>query len=989
MVFVNSDSAGAALPQAVQRPKVCTRCRLHEHAASNCVPPRGADNPHIMLVGEAPGREEDKYNQPFIGRSGQLLDDLIASAGINPSVVRWTNTVRCIPKVDGKIEKPSPDDAKTCVWAHLLCEIATQKPHLIVALGKTASVALTKNRSAIDRMRGFRHPFRFPDDFIAWAENPPTHPTEPGLGLTLYEGIPEKTGGIPPQRWNPKTCRSIEYPVVVTYHPAHALHKKQQKIKGLIEGDLVYARKTVYNEPRLPDVDYRIAQSADELNQWADFFVDLYRTGQTPYLSFDLETGGPDDKAGLREFDPTTEIVSLQISWAPKTGLLVPISHPDGNFADAFGIAAVRAFIQRLFADEGIPIAGANLPFDYQQVFAKFGVRIREIAMDVKFGHQCLFAGDEPNDLDYLSSKYCGMQGYGDGLKENMERLPKGKKAFQNLPLDQSYVDYACGDTDSVYRMVPMIRKELEDNNLWDTYDQVFRQALIPIAEMRINGLPIDNDVYQWLRYEMPQQIESIVDPIRKSPYYPAFLHKRGANAAQIQMLVAGNAPPKVRKDFDFNPGSNPQKAKLLFDVIGLPKNPDKVSDKTGDPSTDKQVMGELHDLCSSNGWTDALQVVQAIQEYAIVSKLHSAYIVNLPKVVHDKGEARNDLFAPYWPVELQPWMCHPRFKLDGTQTGRLSAADPAIHNMPGKSAVKRLFKSRWREQGGCHLQFDYGAMEVRILACSQMANDPTLKSAFAQGYDAHKYVASMIFNKSIEDVTPDERKVCKTVNFAVLYGAGPDNVAGVVGVSRKKAEKFIADYLGALPHVRQWKDQIQKFALHNGYVRSAFGRIRYLSLKVYSQGEVERRSVNTPIQSTASDVTLTSYIRLWHRLREYGFRSLPYLFVHDSLGFDVYPGEFFDLWELLQYEMAAVPPTIYPWLDVPLEVDSDAGYSWGAMSNVQRFDRQNWKVIGSESKCAALVHQLQLAGHQIAYTVVDEVLDGKPASAWYLRVFR
>lgn len=979
MKFANRDDAAVTLPQH-QRPKTCTRCRLHNYANYNCVPPRGADHPHIMLVGEAPGQEEDRYGQPFVGRSGKLLDELIGKAGIDPRVLRWTNSVRCMPKINGKIEKPAPDDVKTCVWSHLLYEIATQKPHLIVALGKTASVALTGNRSAIDRMRGFKHPFRFPPDFIAWAET---------QGMILYEGIPEKTGGIPPQQWNPKTCRSIEYPVVVTDHPAHALRKKGQKIGGLIEGDLIYARKIVYNEPRLPDVDYRLVNSVDELNQWADYLVGYYRAGHTPFLSFDFETGGPDDIAGLREFDPTTEIVSFQVSWAEKKAILVPVSHPEGNFADAFGIAAIRAFLHRLFVEEGTPIAGANLPFDYQQAFAKFGIRIREIALDVKFAHQCLYAGDEPNDLDYLSAKYVGMQGYGDGLKENMEKLPKGKKAFQNLPLDQAYIDYACGDTDSVYRMVPLIQRELVEKGLWDTYDHVFRRALIPIAEMRINGLPIDHDVYEWLRYEMPQQIEAIMEPIRRSPFYPNFLQRRGATPEQIQMLVAGNAPPKVKNDFDFNPNSNPQKVELLFDVMGLPKNADKISEKTGDPSTDKQVMGELHDLCASNGWTDHLAVVQAIQEHAVIAKLHSAYIVNLPSVVHDHGEKRHDLFAHYWPTELQPWYCHPRFKLDGTQTGRLSAADPAIHNMPGKSAVKRLFKSRWRERGGCHLQFDYGAMEVRILACSVMANDPTLKAAFAQGYDAHKYVASMIFGKSIDDVTPDERKVCKTVNFAVLYGAGPDNVAGVVGVSRAKAERFISDYLGALPHVRQWKDSIQKFALSQGYVKSAFGRIRYLSTKVYSKGDVERRAVNTPIQSTASDVTLTSYIRIWHKLRELGFLSLPYLFVHDSLGFDVFPGEFFDLWEMLAYEMAVVPPTIYPWLDVPLEVDSDAGYSWGAMGNVQRFDRTNWKVVGKESNCAALVHQLQMAGHQISYTVAEEVLDGKPASAWYLRVSR
>lgn len=1306
MKFANSD--GAAPVAGIQRPKTCVQCPLHEVASYNCVPPRGADNPHIMFIGEAPGKDEDRYGQPFIGRSGKLLDELIVKAAINPNVCRWTNSVRCIPKVNGEVKKPTPDQTKVCVGTHLLLEIAQQKPHMIVALGKTASVALTGNRSAIDRMRGYRHPFRFPNWFIQWAET---------QGMVLYEGIPEKTGGVPPQAFDPKTCRSIEYPVVVTFHPAASLHKKNQHIAGSIESDLVYARKSVYNEPRLEGTDYRVVQTVDELNQWSDYLVDYYRAGHTPWLSLDVETGGKDDEAGLREFDPETEIVSIQVTWKDKHSILIPVSHPEGNFADAFGIAAIRAFLQRLFVEENIPAIGTNLPFDYKQIYAKFGVRLARIAFDAKFAHQCLFAGDQPNDLDYLSAKYCGMQGYGDGLRENMAKLPKGRKSFQNLPLDQAFVDYSCGDTDAVYRMAPTIIDELKQQDLWHTYNHCFLEPLIPMAEMEINGLPVDDDVYQWLRYDMPNHLEKVMEPIRRSSFYPYFLQRRGCPIEYVPMLIDGTAPKRMQKDYGFNPGSSKQKIELLFDVMGLPKNPDRVSEKTGDPSTDKQAMGEIHDTCAANGWLEHLEVVKAIQEYAIVSKLHSAYIVNLPKVVPDKGEPRHELFAHYWPESLLPWSCHPRFKLDGTQTGRLSAADPAIHNMPGKSAVKRLFRSRWRQWGGCHLQFDYGAMEVRILACSFMANDPTLKTAFAQGFDAHKYVASIIFNKPIEDVTPDERKVCKTVNFAcvpmdstaltregwktyeeisvgdevlgydkgvlkwtpvrekvkydsaplvrmensyfssvstpnhrwigkkrvgrngrrvheegffttegvtsecslylsapvedegrlnlspveaaiiafaygdgsiekseytgsssqsfgdklgfrvtlfqskpdgvkyvdqlistwgkpvyrrvrptgivewqllsedardlwqraglwesenleqfvislgsdcrsafldsvfmaeghyheggarcytqnagafaesirlavymsgkfpsnhlkknyygsdsqgleireckpyvtgqrlestkliseqpvwciktdletwvmrqgdqimltgnTLYGSGPDNVAGLLGVTKARAEKFIADYLGALPHVGAWKSKMEKFALVNGYVKSAFGRIRYLSKQVYSRGDIERRAVNTPIQSTASDVTLTSYVRIHRRMRELGYHSLPYLFVHDSLGFDVYPGEYFDLWELLNYEMAEVPPQLYEWLDVPLAVDSDSGYSWGAMANVQRFDRNNWKVIGKEANCAALVHQLRVAGHQISYQVTEEVADGKPASAWYLQVSR
>lgn len=988
MKFANVDNAA---PVAVAgyggfsaRAKTCTRCELSQKAGIDCIPSKGTNNPHIFFVGEAPGPDEDKQGMPFVGKSGDVLNGIIAKAGIDSRVIRIGNTVRCYPgkTPDGKIGKPTTAQTKTCVASHLMLEIAQQRPGVIVALGKIASEALTGNRSSIERMRGFKHSFVFPNYFIEWAET---------QGMILYEAIPEKTGGIPPQRFDPKTCKSIEYPVVVTYHPAAALRQRDSNIKGFIEADLIYARQSVYREDKLPGVDYRYVKTVDEVNAWADYLVGYWRAGLTPYLSIDLETGGEDDEAGLREFDPRSEIVTIQISWCEKHSICIPVSHPEGGMNNAFGIAAIRNFLHRLFVEEQIPAVNQNIGFDYKHIYAKFGVKIAKIAFDTQMAHQTLCAGDEPNGLDYIAAKYCGMQGYGDGLMEKRAKQPKGKRCFQLLPLDKDYLEYACGDTDAVYRAIPPMTKELQEKELWWTYNHCLNDALIPLAEMETNGLPIDREVHAWLGYEMPKQLEAIMEPIRRSPFYPNFLYAVGCPPEHIQGVVEGTAPRHIRDDYSFNPGSTQQKVKLIFEIMQLPhnkENKDRTTD-AGAPSTDKAALRELHELCVANGWDEHAKVIQSLQDYTVTSKLHSSYILNLNDVVQNKGEPVHDLFAPYRPKDLIEWCVNPLYKQDGTDTGRLSAARPAIHGMPQKSAVKRLFKSRWREHGGLHLQFDYSAMEVRVLACRAMANCPNLKHAFAQGFDAHKYVASIIFNKPIEQVTPEERKICKTVNFAVLYGAGPSNVAGVVGCTKTKAEKFIADYLGALPHVTRWKAAMEQFALTKGYVKSAFGRVRYLSLKNYAKGDIERRAVNTPIQSSASDVTLTSYVRIFHRLRELGYRSLPYLCIHDSLGFDVFPGEFFSLWELLQYEMAARPPQIYDWLDVPLQVDSDAGYSWGTMVGIERFDAENWKLVGKETYCAAMVHQLQLAGHRLSYTVKEEVADSKPVSAWYLSVTR
>lgn len=980
--IANFGGAVSASPYGHAQHKTCTRCPLHINANFNCVPPRGANNPHLMLVGEAPGPDEDRMGRPFVGRSGQHLDDLILRAQLNPLVIRWSNVARCFPKTpDGKFRPPTSQEAKICAWTHLYLEIAEQRPTMLMALGKVASVALTGSASGIERMRGYKHPFEFPDEFISWAEEQ--------RGMILYEPDMERTGGMPPTKFNPKTCRSIQIPVIVTYHPAGALRKKSQKISGQIEQDLIYARKSIYQEPILPDVDYRLVRSLDELSQWEEFFIRGFESGMFSDLSFDLETGGPDDEAGLRPFDPRSEIITAQISWAPKCGIMIPVAHPEGGFNNSLGIAAIRQFFQRLFVEKGIPVIGQNIAFDYRWMYAKFGIRLK-IVFDTLFAHQALFAGDEPNDLSYLSAKYLGVQGYEDKQKEEMAQLPKGKKTFGNLKLGPNLVTYGCGDVDMVSRLRPILTEELQREDLWWTYTNVYLPALIPMAEMEINGLPTDSDIYQWLRYQMPIDLEDLKMPVKRSKFYPAYLRKEGCPEEYIIPLLNGVAPKKIVKDYDFNPGSGPQLTRLLFDVMGLTKNPERVTDK-GAPQTDKDALDELHENCLLNGWSEHAEIVKSIQEYKTLDKLHSSYIENLPKVVPNKGEPAHELFTPYMPYFV-PWSCHPSFKMDGTQTGRCSASNPAIHNMPGSSAVKRLFRSRWRERGGLHLQLDYSAMEVRVLACRAMADDPILKEAFSKGFDAHKYVASLIFNISIDKVTKDQRKLCKTVNFAVLYGAGPENVAAQVGCTVAEAKNFIARYLGLLPATAAWRLKQQQSALTNGVVRSAFGRRRFLSTKVYSKGDIERRAVNTPVQSTASDVTLTSYIRVFWKMLEMKFQSLSYLFVHDSLGFDVYPGEFFDLYELLHYEMAIVPPQLYHWLDVPLEVESDCGFSWGTLVGLSRIDRQHWKLLDTKEHgtyCAAVICQLELAGHHLTYKIEEEVVDGKPASAYYLEVSR
>lgn len=965
--------------------KTCIACPLHQRASSNCVPGRGAVYPNvkILLVGEAPGKEEDRQGRVFAGPSGDLMNTLLEECRIDPAVVRWTNTVRCCPKDSlGQPTKPDLPDIKTCVSQHLLIEIMESRPEVIVALGKVAATGLINNRSKLDDLRGVQHDFQFPEAFIEWAAST--------RGVCLWEPDYEKCGDVVPTVYNPKTCKSITYPVVVAYHPAASLHKKSAYLRGLTASDLVYARKVAFHEDRLDGVDYRYVYSVDELAQWGDYILSLYRSGQISYIGYDTETDGPDgdEDGGLRPLDPATEIVTIQVAYGFKKAICVPVSHPEGGFNNTIGIAAVRDFIVRVLGE--IPVAGQNVGFDYLQTFAKFGFRIPVICFDSKLANQCVYSGTEPNDLDFIASKYLGMQGYGDGLKKDKSRLPKGKRTFKNLHLNKAYLDYACGDTDVVFQVKPILEKILVDEGLMWGYQHLYIETLIPGLEQEIAGLLVDREVVGWLDQELPRQMDELHKKITSYRLYPTHLLNAGCPPQFIQAVIDENAPPAIMKKYRFNMGSYPQKADLIFRTMGIPSRDEWKTEKGAD-STSSDVLDEVLDFVASQpGDTTAEQaVIKAMQDYSGVSKLHTSYIANLNQNVPDRGQPRNPLFSPYWPKELLPWSVHPKLNLGGTATGRASASEPAIHGMPKKSAVKRMFKSRWREQGGLHLQFDQSQMEVRVLAMSCMSGDPGLQKAIRSGADFHYFVASLVFGKPIEDITKDERQMCKAVNFAVLYGAGAERVAAQTGLSKQQAQAFMDKYLGMFKGVAAFQARQHALVHKNGCCWTPLGRRRLLSAKQFSKGDVERRSVNTPIQSFASDITLKCGNDIAREITTRQWKSLQYLFVHDSLAWDTYPGEFFDLYELAHYYMSEVPAQKYAGLiDVPLASECEAGYSWGNLCKVTRVDRQNWKLVGKEENLSALVYQLSISGYQLQH-IPGTVEDKEGNFSWDLIVNR
>ena len=304
-------------------------------------------------------------------------------------------------------------------------------------------------------------------------------------------------------------------------------------------------------------------------------------------------------------------------------------------------------------------------------------------------------------------------------------------------------------------------------------------------------------------------------------------------------------------------------------------------------------------------------------------------------------GDESEDRHSAIFEPDLGPWLLHPQFHQHGTHTGRLSSSSPSLHNLPkGKSPIKLMFPSRF--ENGLILNADYSQIEVRIFA--NECGDEGMLQAFKEGLDFHQYTASRLFRVPLDEVSGEQRGRAKACTFAILYGGGPDAIAkgtankGDDSLSyeeiRHEAEIVLHSFFEQFPKAREYMDGQHKQVVLEKRVFSPLGRIFPFHQELAGadhQGvsSVQRKSVNYPIQSTASDLNLMALGRLWGI---YGrlWQSVPFASVHDSIVYDVYPGELLKVMHGIRKEMINATYQACPWLRVLIEQDFEVGVNWG-----------------------------------------------------------
>jgi DNA polymerase-1 len=303
-------------------------------------------------------------------------------------------------------------------------------------------------------------------------------------------------------------------------------------------------------------------------------------------------------------------------------------------------------------------------------------------------------------------------------------------------------------------------------------------------------------------------------------------------------------------------------------------------------------------------------ELPREVLAYRSLTKLKTTYIDVLPTLINPKTGR-----------------LHTSFNQTVTSTGRLSSSEPNLQNIPVKGAWGRRMRETFiAEKYHLLLSADYSQVELRLLA--HLSNDEGLINAFRTDLDIHSRTASEIFGMPIERVTPDIRRVAKTVNFGVIYGISPFGLSETLSISRDDAKKYIEQYFQRHPGVKAYIDRSIDEARDKGYVSTLFGRKRAIpeimskNAAVRQQGE--RLAINSPIQGTAADIIKIAMINISRTLLEKGLETKMILQVHDELLFELPPRELETVTDIVRKEMEGVIM-----LAVPLKVDIHYGNNW------------------------------------------------------------
>lgn len=576
--------------------------------------------------------------------------------------------------------------------------------------------------------------------------------------------------------------------------------------------------------------------------------------------------------AELMTFDTeTTSLDYMQaelvgVSFAVQAGeaAYVPVAHDYPGAPDQLARDWVLAKLRPLLEDAGKAKLGQHLKYDVN-VLARYGIDVRGIRYDTMLESYVLDSTASRHDMDSLALKYLGHK-----TIRFEDVAGKGAKqiTFNQVALEQA-APYAAEDADVTLRLHQALWPKLQGNAALARLFEDIEMPLVPIlSRMERHGVLVDVDMLRRQSSALAERMQAL----------------------EQQTHEAAGQP--------FNLGSPKQLQAILFEKLQLP-----VLKKTpkGQPSTAEEVLAEL-----------ALDypLPRLLLEYRSLSKLKSTYTDRLPEQV-DRDTGR----------------VHTSYHQAVAATGRLSSSDPNLQNIPVRSEAGRRIRQAFIAPPGYRLlAADYSQIELRIMA--HLSGDERLLAAFEAGEDVHRATAGEVFGVAPEQVSADQRRSAKAINFGLIYGMSAFGLARQLGIERGAAQQYVDLYFARYPGVRAFMDRTRQQARDQGYVETVYGRRLYLPEINASNGQrrqyAERTAINAPMQGTAADIIKRAMILVEQWIVTTQADVSMIMQVHDELVFEVAQADVDQALEEIRRLMCAAAH-----LSVALVVDTGVGANW------------------------------------------------------------
>ncbi len=571
--------------------------------------------------------------------------------------------------------------------------------------------------------------------------------------------------------------------------------------------------------------------------------------------------------------------VGFSLSHEPKKACYVPLSCPEERRITE---DAARRQLTRLFSARGAVLVGHNVKYDWQ-VMRRFGAPMLCALRDTMIAAWLLDAEAPSLALGALSGRRLGSSGI---AYEDV--VPKGA-SFAMVPSDKATA-YAAEDADFTLRLHLLMEGELEAAGLTKLYRDLEMPTLPVLAAMEAEGILVDSKELRAYGLELDAELDSIQRSIWSDVGH------------------------------EFNIASTKQLQEVLF--IERKLAPGKKT-KTG-YSTDSSVLEELAALDT---------VPRQILRHRTLAKLKSTYIDSLAALAESDAASADTKAA----AGSGTGRIHTHYSQTGAATGRLASRDPNLQNIPVRDEEGRRIRMAFTASpGNLLVSADYSQIELVVLA--HLSQDPGLLKAFREGVDVHRRTASLLFGLPEAEVTPDRRRIAKTINFGVIYGMSAFRLSNELGIPRGDAQKFIDAYFATYSGVRDYIDKVVAEAESTGYSTTILGRRRPI-MAINSRNKTEKQAaervaVNTPIQGSAADIVKLAMLRVdaAFRARSKGGESgVPrarlLLQVHDELIAEAPEAEAPEVAALMKREMEAAME-----LSLPLRAEVETARRWGDM---------------------------------------------------------